>query len=358
MGKVLIDLSILKHLNCGLGQVAYNYAKYYQAHAKELDFEVHLLVPKSYVNAFGNDVHYHVSREIYCTFPFLLPRFDVWHTIHQLARQTPSRKTTQNVLTIHDLNFLYEKKGKTKEKYIRKITRRVKRADKITCISNFAKNDVEKNFHPQHPIEVIYNGVEFLSPDTEKQPNLPTSGDKKFLFSIGQMLPKKNFHTLLDTMKLMPEYNLFIAGKNTTEYAKMIRKRIEDEGINNVFLLGEILHSEKVWLYNHCEAFVFPSLFEGFGLPIIEAMFFGKPVISSDKTSLKEIGAGHTFFWENFEPQHMADKIREAIQTYQADPSMSISNKEYAKSFSYDKHLKRYNEIFREMMKGSVQKSR
>ena len=87
-------------------------------------------------------------------------------------------------------------------------------------------------------------------------------------------------------------------------------------------------------------------------------MFFGKPVISSDKTSLKEIGAGHTFFWENFEPQHMADKIREAIQTYQADPSMSISNKEYAKSFSYDKHLKRYNEIFREMMKESVQKSR
>ena len=58
MGKVLIDLSILKHLNCGLGQVAYNYAKYYQAHAKDLDYEVHLLLPKSFVNAFGPDVHY------------------------------------------------------------------------------------------------------------------------------------------------------------------------------------------------------------------------------------------------------------------------------------------------------------
>lgn len=352
MGKVLIDLSILKHLNCGLGQVAYNYAKYYQAHAKDLDYEVHLLLPKSFVNAFGPDVHYHVSREIYKIFPALLPRFDVWHTIHQLARQAPSRQSTRNILTIHDLNFLYEKKGKTKEKYIRKITKRIKRADKITCISNFAKNDVEQNFPIDHPIEVIYNGVEFMSPSAEKRPNLPCADEKKFLFTIGQLLPKKNFHTLLDVMKLMPEYNLIIAGKNSTEYAKMIQKRIEDEGITNVFLLGEILHAEKVWLYNHCEAFVFPSLFEGFGLPIIEAMFFGKPVISSDKTSLKEIGADHVFFWENFEPEHMAERIREAIEQFKNNPSMALDNKAYAESFSYEKHLGRYNEIFRELMAG------
>ena len=352
MGKVLIDLSILKHLNCGLGQVAYNYAKYYQAHAKELDYEIHLLVPKKYVNAFGPDVHYHVNKALFRTFPFLLPRFDVWHSIHQLTRQVPSRKSTQNVLTIHDLNFLYEKKGKVKEKYFRKLTRRINRANKITCISNFAKNDVEKNFQITQPIEVIYNGVEFMSPNVEKQPNLPAGSDKKFLFSIGQMLPKKNFHTLLDVMKLMPEYILYIAGKCATEYGRMIQKRIADEGIGNVFLLGEILHEEKVWLYNHCEAFVFPSLFEGFGLPIIEAMFFGKPVVSSDKTSLKEIGADHVFFWESFEPQHMAEKVREAIRRFHENPAMAIENREYAQSFSYEKHLNRYNEIFRELMKG------
>lgn len=350
MGKVLIDLSILKHLNCGLGQVAYNYAKYYQSHAKEFDYEVHLLVPKSFVNAFGQDVHYHVSREIHKIFPFLLPHFDVWHTIHQLARQAPSRRSTRNLLTIHDLNFLYEKEGKTKEKYIRKLTKKIKRANRITCISNFAKNDVEKNFQVGQPIEVIYNGVEFMSPTAEKQPVLPCDADKKFLFTIGQLLPKKNFHTLLDVMKLMPEYNLIIAGKDTTEYAKMIKDRIADEGISNVFLLGEILHGEKVWLYNHCEAFVFPSLFEGFGLPIIEAMFFGKPVVSSDKTSLKEIGADHVFFWESFEPEHMAARIREAIAQFGDNPSMALDNKAYAESYSYEKHLTRYNEIYRELM--------
>ena len=356
MGKVLIDLSILKHLNCGLGQVAYNYAKYYQAHAKDFDYEVHLLVPKKYVNAFGSDVHYHVNRAIFRSFPFLLPHFDVWHSIHQLTRQTPSRRSTQTILTIHDLNFLYEKKGAVKEKYIRKLTSKIKRADRITCISNFAKNDVETNFQIGHPIEVIYNGVEFLSPESEKQPNLPVADNKKFLFTIGQILPKKNFHTLLDAMKLMPEYNLFIAGKNSTDYAKMIQKRIQDEGITNVFLLGEILHTEKVRLYNHCEAFVFPSLFEGFGLPIIEAMFFGKPVISSDKTSLKEIGANHVFFWENFEPEHMAERIRTAIEQFNATPSMAIDNKAYAESFSYEKHLNRYNEIFRELMNKGASK--
>lgn len=349
MKKVLVDLSILKHLNCGLGQVAFNYAKYFEQNAKKLDFEIHLLVPKKFVGSFGEDVFYHESKEIYTIMPSLLPKFDVWHSIHQLSRFKPSRGSTKNILTIHDINFMYEKQGAAQEKRIKKLTKKINRADKIVCISNFAKNDTEKYFQVGKPIEVLYNGVEFLSPDKEKAPNLPGSG-KKFIFTIGQLLPKKNFHVLLDAMKLLPEYNLYIAGKNSTEYAAMIQKRIEEEHIENVFLLGEILHSEKVWLYNHCEAFVFPSLFEGFGLPIIEAMYFHKPVISSDKTSLKEIGAGHVFFLENFEADHIAGKIKSSIQEFNGNASLAEQNEIYAKSFSYEKHLNRYVEIYKEML--------
>lgn len=350
MKKVLVDLSILKHLNCGLGQVAYNYATYFGKHASEFDFEIHLLVPKSYVGSFGDDVYYHVSREIYTIFPFLLPKFDVWHSIHQLSRFKPSRRSTKNILTIHDLNFLYEKEGASLDKYTQRLQKKINRASRLLCISQFAKNDVVNYFHPQKDIEVLYNGVEALSASDEKQPHLPEP-DKKFLFTIGQIMPKKNFHVLLDAMKRLPDYTLYLAGKNTTEYADMIRNRIQDEAISNVYLLGEILHSEKIWLYNHCEAFVFPSLFEGFGLPIIEAMFFGKPVISSDRTSLKEIGSDHVFFMDTFEPDHIASKIKEAIAAFQQHPDLAIRNEEYARSFSYDKHLGRYVEIYRELLK-------
>ena len=352
MKKVLIDLSILKHLNCGLGQIAYNYARYYGENAGKLDFEVHLLLPKAYVGVFGNDVHYHKSSDLFSLFPFLFPKFDVWHSIHQMSRFMPSGKSTGNILTVHDINFIYEKEGIKQNRYSRKFKKRIDRADRITCISDFTKTDVLSHFSINKPIEVIYNGVEFGNPATGTRPDLPFPADSKFLFSISQIKPKKNFHVLLDAMKLMPEYNLVIAGEKSSAYAQMIEKRIATEGIRNVFLVGAVHNSEKIWLYNNCQAFVFPSLFEGFGLPVIEAMSYGKPVISSDKTSLKEICAGHAFILENFEPAHIAAKIKEGIDAYAKDPKLATQNAEYAHTFTYDHHMNAYLRLYKDMLAG------
>ena len=106
MKKVLIDLTILKHINCGLGQIAYNYARFYGENAGNLEFEVHFLLPRQYVGAFGNDVHYHASSWLYDLSDRFIPKFDVWHSIHQLCRHMPSRKSTPILLTIHDINII------------------------------------------------------------------------------------------------------------------------------------------------------------------------------------------------------------------------------------------------------------
>lgn len=349
--KVLVDLSILKHLNCGLGQIAYNYAKYFGEHADEYDFEIHLLLPKSFVGHFGNKVYYHVSHKIYKIFPCLLKGFDVWHSIHQLSGFVPSDKSIKNILTVHDLNFIYEKQRNKLKKAANKLTYRINRADKIVAISNFAKSDLLKFFPDLKDVEVVYNGVEFGNPDDHgKMPQAPFDGSKKFLFTIGQVLKKKNFHVLLDAMKLLPEYNLYIAGSNSTPYGCMMRDRISSEKISNVCMLGEISNEERTWLYSNCEAFVFPSMFEGFGLPVIEALSFGKPVVSSQMTSLAEIGSSHVFFLDSFEPDHIAEMVRKAISEYAEHPELAKSNADYARSFSYDKHMKKYLEIYRSML--------
>lgn len=350
MKKVLIDLSVLKHINCGLGQIAYNYARYFGQNAAKMDFEIHFMLPKQYVGAFGNDVYYHKISELYVTFPFLLPKFDIWHSIHQMCRICPPKGNSTNILTVHDINFIYEKQGRSLKKFSRKFTKRMNRADMICCISNFTKNDVMKHFPTSKPMQVIYNGVEFGDVALEKRPELPFTDQKGFLFSIGQIRQKKNFHVLLDAMKLLPEYNLVIAGEKGSEYSDMIEQCIASQGISNVCLTGTIHNSEKIWLYNHCQAFVFPSLFEGFGLPVIEAMSYGKPVISSDKTSLKEICSEHAFILENFEPEHIAQKIKQAIETYSKDPDLVSRNIEYARSFSYERHMNEYIRIYREIL--------
>lgn len=350
MKRVLIDLSVLKHLNCGLGQIAYNYARFWGENAKDLDFEVHLLVPRPMIGAFGKDVHYHKTTNLYTMFPFIMPKYDVWHSIQQMSRFKPSHRSTKNILTIHDINFIYEKTGCSLKKYSRKFISRLNRADRVFCISNFTKADVLKHFPTDKPLEVIYNGVEFGDPASAKKPLLPFTDNKPFIFSIGQIRQKKNFHVLLDAMKLLPEYNLVIAGEKGTDYCNMIEQRIASEGISNVFLIGTIHNSEKIWLYNNCSAFVFPSLFEGFGLPVIEAMSYGKPVISSDKTSLKEICAGHAYILENFEPDHIAAKIKEGINAYASNPDLINKNTEYAHTFTYEHHMNAYLSIYREML--------
>ena len=346
MKKVLLDLSVLKHINCGLGQVAYNYGVFFSNHVFD-DLEITLLLPKKFFGVFGSNVKYIESKEIYTIFPFLLPKFDVWHSIHQLTRFRPSRKSTKNILTIHDLNFLYEKESDKISKYRKKLTRKINRANTITVISNFVKEDVCKNFRIDKPLSVIYNGVEFLTIGEELIPK-KVDETTPFLFSIGQMFPKKNFHVLLDAMKLLPQYNLYLAGKKSTDYGQMIEKRIQTENINNVFLLGVIDHKEKIWLYNHCEAFLFPSLFEGFGLPIIEAMFFKKPVISSDKTSLKEIGANYVEFLNDFSPEEISKKVLLAIEKAKNNLESLDEEFKYASSFSYQRHFDSYLKLYRD----------
>lgn len=346
--NVLIDLSVLKNFNCGLGQVAYNYGKFFKENPIT-EFNIYLLLPKQYFGAFGDSVHYIESKKIYRSVPRLMPHFDVWHSIHQLSSFQPPHSVL-NLLTIHDLNFVYEKQGKKANKYMRKILDEIKYADKITAISNYTKNDIHRLIRSDLDIEIVYNGVEKLHAEEEQKPSFDIDFNKPFLFTIGEIKPKKNFHVLLDAMKLMPQFNLYIAGKDDTPYATEIRNRIANENITNATLTGIINQQEKIWFYNHCYAFVFPSLFEGFGLPIIEALSFGKPVISSQETSLKEIGGNSVFFLDNFEAEHISNVVTTKSQYFYEHPELAEQNIEYANSFSYKKHMERYIEIYREML--------
>ncbi|MDP4239388.1 MAG: glycosyltransferase family 1 protein [Bacteroidota bacterium] len=350
--KILVDLSILKHINCGLGQVALNYGKYFEQHySAGENYDLYLLVPPKMIGAFGTEVNYISSTWWRKHFPFLIPKFDVWHSIHQLSRFRPVYSETKVVLTIHDFNFLYEKGQEKSQKYLKKIQRKIDRADKVICISNFSKAETERFANLRNKkVEVIYNGVEYFDSSNAKQPDFVLRG-KPFFFSIGQIKRKKNFHVLLPLMKEFPDYELYLAGKSGTTYGEEIRATIESENITNVHLVGQITNGERIWLYKNCVALLFPSLFEGFGLPVIEAMYFGKPVFTTEKTSLKEIGGGLTYIWDNFEVNYMKEVLEKNMAEFQLSPMNAQRNIDYAKSFSYEKHMAKYMKIYTQFSK-------
>ena len=341
--RILIDLSILKNVHCGLGQVALNYGYFFRDNYVPLDSEqIYLLVPKSYVGAFGNKVRYIVAHKIYRVFPWLIGiRFDVWHAIHQLSRFRPFAK--HYILTIHDFNFIYEKQGPKVERYLNMIQNKVNKAAYITAISKYSKDEIERHVFVEKniPQEVIYNGIERI--DLKPEEIVP-GVQQPYIFSIGEVKEKKNFHVLLDIMALLPNLQLYIAGNDSTPYAERISQEIAARGINNVHLLGLVNEQQKVWLYRHCQAFVFPSLFEGFGLPVVEAMLFNKPVICSKATSLIEIGGNHvTFFPEGYDARLSAQLIANASLTQE----QANENQQYARSFTWERHMQAYLSIYR-----------
>lgn len=350
--RLLVDLSSLKRLYSGLGQIAMGYGQYFQENykAQSSPYELTLLLPRSYFGAFGNEVNYVsssalVRRHLYDLFS----AYDVWHSIHQLSYYKPRSSRTKVILTIHDLNYLYEKNQSSVKRYHNRIQHKIERADVIACISEFTRKEVESKLQMMNKtVRVIYNKVPMLDQTMTLPPRFEVQ--TPFFFTLGVIKKKKNFHTLLDVMKLMPERHLYIVGQGAenhkNEYAQYMFQRIKQEGITNVSLHAPISHAEKTWMYQHCQAFLFPSLYEGFGIPVIEAMQFEKPVFTSAETSLKEIGDKYVYFWHDFHPQSMKETIEKGMHEFYNDASLGEEAKKYARAFSTDRHFKQYEEIY------------
>ena len=118
-----------------------------------------------------------------------------------------------------------------------------------------------------------------------------------------------------------------------------------------VHTLGKVSENEKKHLYLNCAAFAFPSLREGFGIPAIEAMTYGKPVFLANNTSLPEIGGEHAFFWDNFEIDHMTTVFLNGMQKYNKEKEFySDWYKQRAASFTWEKAAKAYCEVYKKAL--------
>jgi len=110
-----------------------------------------------------------------------------------------------------------------------------------------------------------------------------------------------------------------------------------------------VTNGEKSWYYKNCLAFVFPSIGEGFGLPVLEAMYFGKPVFLSSATSLPEVGGKVAYYFDNFEPPQMKNVFEKGMQHYNSEhPEQAII--ERAKNFSWEKAADEYLDVYRKFL--------
>lgn len=350
MRQVLVDMHRLKYNPYnGLYSVSINLGKALAA-KHPADMEMVYYLPKKDYGIFGNDAKYTEHRSIDKFYKFGTGQYDLWHATTQLSWYRPFNKRTKVLYTLYDFSYLIEDAGNTKRnnRLLKQTQDRIDRADYITGISQFAIDEARKHLNlgdkPTRAIQLGCTVSEF--PDFDLPKYRPA---KPFLFTIGLVQPRKNFH-VLPPLLLGNDYELVIAGLNEFEYGKEIVEAAKKFGVEDrVKLIGPASEEEKYWYYKNCEAFLFPSYAEGFGLPVIEAMYHGKPVFISDKTSLPEVGGDAAYYFRSFDPGYMQQVFKDGMKEYiVANPTEKI--KQQAAKFSWDNCAAEYIEVYEEMI--------
>jgi glycosyltransferase involved in cell wall biosynthesis len=342
--NVIFDCERTKYADTGLFHYCLNLGKHLQKHAdaelEKITFYTPLHSQQSF-SAIGNTM---LQKSLHKIRMPSLQGYDIWHATYQDSYYMPFlNKKIKVVLTIHDLNFLYDtsKSKEKKQKCLKRLQKLINRADVIVCISEYCKQDVlfycDINNKPVH---VIYNGT-----NTLQTPSLTTKSykpSKPFIFSLGAINPKKNIHSLLPLININRSLELVIAGRlDDAGYCNEILQAIQLMGI-------QVSEAEKSWYFKNCRAFAFPSISEGFGLPVVEAMSLGKPLFLSNKTALPEIGGKVAFYFNDFSETIMQQTFERGMkQYYSCNMKDDIIKK--GGEFCWDNAALKYLKIYREL---------
>jgi glycosyltransferase involved in cell wall biosynthesis len=360
--SILLDFERMRDLYTGFYNFNLNFGRAVLKLATDkFDFSFYM-VPWQF-GMFGNHYHYE-SKKSYAIpkknfFSFLrkkensYKKYDVIHISDQHSTFQPFDTNAKIILTIHDLNYLAEESPDVKsvEKENERHQRMIDMADHIVCISNFSRDTVLANLDTKNkPIDVIYQGCKLDELPIITRPRyLPK---RRFLFAISNLYPKKNFHVLTCLLK-DNDLELVISGvvehPRQRAYVKVIMESAKVFGVaDRVIITGPVSEQEKQWYYKNCMAFMFPSLAEGFGIPPLEAMYFGKPVFASTFTSVPEICGDAAYYFTSFEPSEMVRIFKEGMLHYETvKPVQKI--KERYEFFSWDKTAKAYIELYEKL---------
>jgi glycosyltransferase involved in cell wall biosynthesis len=341
--KVVFDAERLRNPNSGLGQFCRALGSAL-IDVRPPDSTVSFVVPPGMESTFDETS----TLRTRWWMRFQTPAYaDVWHAPHQDVWIRPPA-AARMVLSIMDLNFLEraDYSAAKKARRLAAVQKKVDAADAIATISEYTANVVRTHLVvPDIPVRVIYLGNPMDSGAVK-----PKKGP--FFLFVGAIHPKKNVKALLPVMRAFPDMGLVLAGPNDHPYAKEVARAIEENGLaDRVMMTGPITEEAKRMFYQGCRALLFPSLSEGFGLPVVEAMSVGKPAFLSRLTSLPEIGGKAAYYFDSFEPESMIETIRAGLADFDAHPQRPAELRAHAARYSWTRAATEYWALYDEVLR-------
>ncbi len=264
------------------------------------------------------------------------------------AHYSPRFSPSPTVVTIHDLAYFYYPDEFLKNDLfkLKNWTQySIENASKVIAVSKTTKRDLTKFYNiPDSKINVIYNGYEKkqTSPNHFRTFPLKTYElePQKYILYVGTLQPRKNIQTLIKAYKTFHEkntdYKLVLVGKKGWLYENIFDEVRNLKISNSVIITGYLLDSEVTELYKYAYCYVLPSLYEGFGIPLLEAMSQDCPVISSFSSSLPEVGGEACIY---FDPENVNGLVDDLFSLENSTLRRELIKKgrERIKLFSWEK---------------------
>lgn len=266
-------------------------------------------------------------------------------------------KAKKIVTTVHDFSFILYRDFHPKERieYFEKyFFNNLDRSDMIITGSEYTKREILKyTKFKEDKIVVIYHGIDHNLFKVYQKIELGFDLPSKFILSVGSIEPRKNLLRLLKAYQGLPleikdEYKLLLVGFSGWENSEIISliKELEEY----VQYLGFISDEELAQVYNLATLFVYPSLYEGFGLPVLEAMACGTAVVSSGLSSLPEVGGDAPLYCDPYSITDIQEKIVSTLADSSKRDSMVEKGLAQAQKFSWQKSAQEHKRVFTLML--------
>ncbi len=302
-----------------------------------------------------------------------LPRFDKWVGEKIDVFFMPHinyfsvSKGVKKVIAVHDLSFVIEPEffsaWKNLWHFFIDVKTLVKRFDRVVVFAEHTKRDVSQlcNF-PLEKISVIHSGIDesFIRYE-ENDARLETVREKynlrkNFILSLATVEPRKNIEALciafneLKKQDRFRDLQLVIAGGKGWKSAPIFSMLEHSPYKNDIKILDYVLEVERPTLYNLASVFAYPSFYEGFGFPPLEAMACGTPVVAAAASSLPETIGNAGILIDPYNPMSLTQGLQEILISPELASSLSKAGLERAKDFNWDKAATSYLKLFESML--------
>jgi glycosyltransferase involved in cell wall biosynthesis len=305
---------------------------------------------------------YSIREQITVPLDLRRERVDLFHSPHYVL---PPLTPCKSVVTIHDcihLRFPQYLPNRLGYAYARgALWMATHLSSRIVTVSEASKRDILEYFRvPPQKIDVIYNGIDerFGEPPPEDDVARVRERyqlDDPFVLYAGNIKPHKNLERLIEAFHTLrrsgfDQIKLLIIGDEISKYATLRHAVHRHKLHKHVRFFGFVPDSTLAILYRLAGVFVFPSLYEGFGLPPLEAMASGTPVITSNVSSLPEVVADAALLIDPYEPDSIADAIRRVLTDECLREDLRQRGLERARHFSWERSIRRVREIYDEVL--------